>query len=97
MGFQLPPDVVGKHLGVAVEIGKGVGFLVDAGLCVVEPLPDDDGREPQEHRVQDPDDAIDESGHLVVELENLYAEPAPCQQDARDRKQHQCPNEEDSP
>ena len=80
----------------AVQVGEFVGFLINDRLRFIVLLPDDNRREAKQYSVDHADDGIDEPGHLVVELEHLHADPAPCQQGA-DREEYHRPNEEDAP
>ena len=65
-GFQLCLRVVGKRLGVAVQVGQLVRFLVDAGLGLVILLPDNDGHETEQHGVQHADHDMDAAGDFVA-------------------------------
>ena len=56
-----------------------------------------DGRETKQHRVYNPNDGIDETGHLVVALEHLHGNPAAYQQSACNREEYRRPDEEHSP
>ena len=95
--FQLSPNVVWKGLRVAVQVGEFVRFLINDRLRFIVLLPDDNRCEAKQYSVDHADDGIDEPGHLVVELEHLHADPAPCQQSACDREEYHRPNEEDAP
>ena len=84
--LQLLADLGGEDLGVTIQVGQRIGFLLRALLGPPELLPDDDRGEAEQYGVDHADDGVNETGHVIVAREDLSADSAADQKRAAGRK-----------